>query len=147
MSTPPVTANDHEQQLIDYLIKTGEAVQYGERWTRKTTHEWWVDSTGQRHCRLVQTYHGGGGRGDDDEAEYVRRLIDMGRAHPVPLAVPEDYELTEADKEQLRDVLPGTITHVLVPSVQNLRGDGRVAVWGFFRRPANPASPRSPAQP
>jgi len=122
------TAKDHEQQLIDYLIVTGEAVEYGERWTGKTTHEWWTDSAGERHCRLVQTYHGGGGRDDDDEAEYVRRLIDMGRAHPVPLAVPDGYELTDVDKATLREALPETITHVLVPHMLKLRGDGQIAV-------------------
>lgn len=122
------TARDHEQQLIDFLIGTEEAVEYGERWTEKTTHEWWIDRDGVRHCRLVQTYHGGGSRGDDDEAEYIRRLIDMGRAHPAPLAVPDGHELTEADKAQLREILPETITHVLVPHVLELRGDGLIAV-------------------
>lgn len=73
---------EHEQYRIDYLIENGEAVQYGERWTEKTTHEWWLDESGKRHCRQVMSYHGGGSRGDDDEAEYVQRLLDQGRAIP-----------------------------------------------------------------
>lgn len=107
------TAKDHEQQRIDYLISVEEAVEYGDPWTPKTTHEWWIDTSGKRHCWLVRTYHGGGGRGDDDEAEYVRRLLDMGRAHEVPLAWGTADTLTEEDKAQLRDVLPDTITHVI----------------------------------
>lgn len=116
------TAKDHEQQLINYLIDAGEAVEYGDRWTENTTHEWWRDSNGERHVRLVQTYHGGGGRGDDDEAEYVRRLLDMGRAHPVPLATNTVItELSEEDKAQLRNALPETVTHVLVGEGDRVR--------------------------
>lgn len=107
------TAKDHEQQLIDYLIGVKEAVEYGDPWTPKTTYEWWIDTSGERHCRLVQTYHGGGSRGDDDEAEYIRRLLDMRRAHEVPLAWGTKATLTEEDKASLRDVLPDTVTHVI----------------------------------
>lgn len=117
---PPVTAQDHEQQLIDFLIDTDEAVEYGERWTEKTTHEWWIGSDGVRRYRLVQTYHGGGSRGDDDQAEYARRLIDMGRAHPLPLA---EYvtELTEEEADRLRFMLPDEITHVIVGEGEQAR--------------------------
>lgn len=70
----------NEEELIDYLIDSGEAVEYGESWTPETTHEWWRDKDGKRHVRLVMTHHGGGSRGDDDEAEYARRLLDTGKA-------------------------------------------------------------------
>lgn len=115
MKVTAPSAKNHEQQLIDYLIETGEAVEYGEPWTPETTHEWWVDTTGERHCRLVQTYHGGGSRGDDDQAEYAQRLLDLGRARRTEserafLAA----ELTEEDKQELREMLPGEVTHVVV---------------------------------
>lgn len=103
---------EHEQIRIQFLIDNGEAVQYGERWTPKTTHEWWLDESGKRHCRQVMSYHGGGNRGDDDEVEYVRRLLDMGRAIELD---PEMGEVTEADKEALRDQFPeDELTHVIV---------------------------------
>jgi hypothetical protein len=124
---------EHEQIRIDYLIENGEAVQYGERWTEKTTHEWWLDESGKRHCRLVMTYHGGGNRGDDDEAEYVRRLLDTGRA-----ITANDIQVKTVDSsvlEQLRETIPeGPITHVIdsrgkahrfryyVPPPENLGG-------------------------
>lgn len=73
-----------DEELISYLISEGEAVEYGEPWTETTTHEWWwcanTKPSRHRHVRLVATYHGGGNRGDDDEAEYVQRLLDLGRA-------------------------------------------------------------------
>lgn len=77
-------ARQEEESLVAYLIDAGEAVEYGERWTEATTYEWWwcanTEGGRHRHCRLVATYHGGGNRGDDDEAEYVQRLLDLGRA-------------------------------------------------------------------
>lgn len=88
-----------DEELIDYLIDEGEAVEYGERWTENTTHEWWRDADGKRHCRLVQTYHGGGSRGDDDEAEYAQRLLDTGRA----------VHEGDADTEDL----PREVTHLI----------------------------------
>jgi hypothetical protein len=94
-----------QDDLIDYLISAGEAVEYGEPWTETTTHEWWRDTDGVRQVRLVQTYHGGGNRGDDDEAEYVQRLLDMGRASFA------DFEGDITDAE--RDFLPPEITHVI----------------------------------
>lgn len=109
---PPVTAKDHEQQLIDYLIESGEAVEYGEPWTEKTTHEWWVDSAGERHCRLVQTYHGGGSRGDDDQDEYARRLLNLGRAFSLELS--SSHILTEGELEHLRVISEPTMTHVVI---------------------------------
>lgn len=96
--------NDDEV-LIAYLIDTGEAVEYGEAWTETTTHEWWwcanTDNGRHRHVRLVATYHGGGNRGDDDEAEYVQRLLDLGRA-----------VLAEKAPEDLNS-LPPEFTHVI----------------------------------
>jgi hypothetical protein len=103
------TAKDHEQQLIDYLISKREAVEYGEPWTPETTHEWWIDSAGTRHCRLVQTYHGGGGRGDDDENEYAQRLLDLGRA----VYIPGPTELTDGDRDLMLRQHPD-ITHVVI---------------------------------
>jgi hypothetical protein len=97
-----------DDELIDCLIRTGEAVEYGEPWTETTTHEWWRDSTGQRHVRLVMTYHGGGNRGDDDEAEYVRRLLDTGRAVSAEL-VHKHTSSGSSDPLQL----PRQITHVI----------------------------------
>lgn len=106
---PPISAQDHEQELIDYLISVGEAVEYGEQWTEKTTHEWWVDTAGERHCRLVQTYHGGGSRGDDDQAEYAQRLLDLGRAV---------IDVDNLDKS----ALPPEITHIVdFPSMRATR--------------------------
>lgn len=96
-----------QDELIDYLISAGEAVEYGEPWTETTTHEWWRDSTGQRHVRLVMTYHGGGSRGDDDEAEYVRRLLNMGRAVSADL-VHKHTASGSSDPMELRQ-----ITHVI----------------------------------
>lgn len=91
---------DDEEALVSYLIDVGEAVEYGEPWNENTTHEWWQDSDGRRHVRLVQTYHGGGGRGDDVEGEYARRLLDLGRA--------------VHDQEGLdRDSLPAEVTHII----------------------------------
>jgi hypothetical protein len=119
---PGLTVRGDDDPAIDYLISKREAVEYGERWTPETTHEWWIDSTGERHCRLVQTYHGGGGRGDDDQAEYVRRLLDMGRAHPVPLATNTAIaELSEEDKVSLRTALPEEVTHVIVGDGDQVR--------------------------
>lgn len=119
MTEPPVTAKDHEQQLIDFLIESGEAVEYGEPWTDKTTHEWWVDSAGERHCRLVQTYHGGGSRGDDDQDEYARRLIDTHRAFRVDVS--SSHEFTESELEHLRSVGGPTMTHVIATDGQRSR--------------------------
>lgn len=120
------TAQDHEQQLIDYLIEVGEAVEYGEPWTEKTTHEWWIDSSGVRQCRLVQTYHGGGGRGDDDQAEYVRRLIDLGRA--AHFARQENGDLVEIEQLTKEDVLylcqvhpEPKVTHAIVGTGDQVR--------------------------
>lgn len=95
----------NEEDLVQYLIDVGEAVEYGEPWTEQTTHEWWRDSDGHRHVRLVMTYHGGGSRGDDDEAEYVRRLLDMGRA----VEVGENDALPDPGTTDL----PREITHVI----------------------------------
>jgi hypothetical protein len=97
-----------EETLVDYLISVGEAVEYGEPWTETTTHEWWRDSNGDRHVRLVMTYHGGGNRGDDDEAEYVRRLLDMGRAVGAA-SVHKHTSSGSSDPHQL----PRQITHVI----------------------------------
>ncbi len=97
-----------DEELIQHLIEAGEAVQYGERWTPTTTHEWWWtnDDHTDRSVRLVQTYHGGGNRGDDDEAEYVRRLRDLGRAVDVPEGA--------LDADDLRARYPdASITHVI----------------------------------
>lgn len=113
MKVTAPSAKDHEQQLIDYLIKKGEAVEHGERLTKDTTHEWWIDTAGQRHVRLVQTYHGGGGRGDDDEAEYVQRLLDLGRAVHIPGAT----TLTDGDRDLMLRQYPD-ITHVIIDSEQ-----------------------------
>lgn len=108
---PPPTAADHEQQRIDYLIEIGEAVEYGEPWTAKTTHEWWIGSDGVRRHRLVQTYHGGGGRGDDDQAEYIQRLLDLGRA----VHMPGPTALTDGDRDLLLRQYPDpAITHVII---------------------------------
>jgi hypothetical protein len=121
---------EHEQIRIDYLIENGEAVQYGERWTEKTTHEWWLDESGKRHCRLVMTYHGGGNRGDDDEAEYIRRLLDMNRAKCI------SYDSANWELGVTENVLswPDEVTHVIdtdgklhrfryyVPPPENLGG-------------------------
>lgn len=93
-----------EEALVDYLISVGEAVEYGEPWTETTTHEWWRDTNGDRHVRLVMTYHGGGNRGDDDEAEYVRRLLDMGRA----------VTHVHGDYHEYANSLPPHVTHVIV---------------------------------
>lgn len=94
-----------EEDLVGYLIGVGEAVEYGESWAEQTTHEWWTDSEGDRHVRLVQTYHGGGSRGDDLEGEYAQRLLDLGRAVVV------------GDHEELPDPattdLPPEVTHVI----------------------------------
>lgn len=104
-----------DEELIQYLIDTGEAVEYGERWTPTTTHEWWwcanTDNGRHRHVRLVATYHGGGNRGDDDEAEYVRRLLDLGRA--VRFEDLQVSDLTEAVLEELRNTMPVERTHVI----------------------------------
>lgn len=108
------SASDHEQQLIDYLIETGEAVEYGERWTEKTTHEWWIDTSGERHHRLVQTYHGGGSRGDDDQAEYARRLLDLGRAVRFSRTDGPVHELTEHDVTWLCDNHVPEVTHAVI---------------------------------
>lgn len=97
-----------DDTLIDYLISVGEAVEYGEPWTETTTHEWWRDSNGDRRVRLVQTYHGGGNRGDDDEAEYTRRLLDMGRAVTAE-SIGIDNTLPDPDT----DLLPREVTHVV----------------------------------
>lgn len=119
---PPPTAADHEQKIIDYLIKVKEAVEYGERWTEKTTHEWWIGSDGVRRYRLVATYHGGGSRGDDDQAEYAQRLLDMGRARRTDSAQAFLVdELSEQDKQYLRDTLPEEVTHVVVGSGADAR--------------------------
>lgn len=99
---------DEEDALIDYLISVGEAVEYGEPWTDTTTHEWWRNSTGRRQVRLVMTYHGGGNRGDDDHAEYARRLLDMGRA-VTDESIGIDNTLPDPDT----DLLPREITHVI----------------------------------
>jgi hypothetical protein len=128
MTEPPVTAQDHEQQLIDYLIETGEAVEYGEPWTETTTHEWWTDSTGVRRYRLVQTYHGGGGRGDDDQAEYARRLLELGRAVRFGKIDGPVHELDPADVAFLVKTHPGhQVTHAVV-------GDGDAMRALRFRR-------------
>lgn len=100
------------QVQIDYLISTGEAVEYGEQWTDKTTHEWWRDADGKRHVRLVMTSHGGGTWGDDDEAEYVQRLLDGNLAVQVDLD--EGESLDEDLKSVLRRVVPDRYTHVVV---------------------------------
>lgn len=100
------------QHVIDHLISTGEAVEYGEPWTDKTTHEWWVDEQGERHSRLVMTYHGGGSWGDDDEAEYSQRLLDQNIA--VQLDMDEGEVFDEEFKEVLRRVVPDRYTHVVV---------------------------------
>lgn len=113
------TAQGHEQQLIDHLIRTEEAVEYGERWTPKTTHEWWIGSDGVRRYRLVQTYHGGGSRGDDDEAEYARRLLDLHRAFRVDMS--PNHVLTDAEIDHLREVGGPEMTHVIVGDGDNLR--------------------------
>lgn len=97
-----------EEALADYLISVGEAVEYGEPWTETTTHEWWRDADGDRHVRLVMTYHGGGNRGDDDEAEYVRRLLDTGRAVTAE-SIGIDNTLPDPDT----DLLPREVTHVI----------------------------------
>lgn len=132
MKVTAPSAKDHEQQLIDYLIGVDEAVEYGEQWTEKTTHEWWVDTAGERHCRLVQTYHGGGSRGDDDQAEYAQRLLDMGRAQIWAKVTGEPLpEPRESDLENLRRALPDNMTHVIVGE-----GDQRRAVR--FRRYSPP---------
>lgn len=110
---PPVTARDHEQQLIDHLIDAGEAVEYGEPWTEKTTHEWWRDASGVRHVRLVQTDHGGGSRGDDDQVEYAQRLLDLGRAVHIPGAT----TLTDGDRDLMLRQYPD-ITHVVIDGGQ-----------------------------
>jgi hypothetical protein len=106
------SAKDHEQQLIDYLIEAGEAVEYGEPWTEETTHEWWIDTDGERHCRLVQTYHGGGSRGDDDQAEYARRLLDLGRA-----VTAESIGIDNTLPDPNTDWLPREVTHVVYDGV------------------------------
>lgn len=94
-----------DEDLINELIRTGEAVEYGERWTEHTTHEWWWCANNKngrhRHVRLVATHHGGGNRGDDDEAEYVQRLLTLGRA---VLAADATYDLGS---------LPIEFTHVI----------------------------------
>jgi len=105
-----------EEALVDYLISVGEAVEYGEPWTETTTHEWWRDADGRRHVRLVMTYHGGGGRGDDDQAEYVRRLLDTGRAVP------------EAGAPADRLDLPPEVTHVI-------RADGTPERFRYYMPP------------
>lgn len=100
------------QYMIDYLIDSGEAVEYGERWTDKTTHEWWRDENGERHVRLVMTHHGGGSWGDDDEAEYVQRLLGQNLA--VQLDMDEGETFDEEFKAVLRRVVPAQYTHVVV---------------------------------
>jgi hypothetical protein len=114
-----------DDELIDYLISVGEAVEYGEPWTETTTHEWWRDTNGDRHVRLVQTYHGGGNRGDDDEAEYVQRLLDMGRAVQL-----NDATLTD---EQLRNGLPPHVTHVI--------RDGKAKRFRYYMPPPEGVNP------
>lgn len=99
------------EAMIDYLIEVGEAVEWGERWTGDTTHEWWwtdKDKT-SRDYRLVATYHGTGARGDDDEAEYAQRLRDLGRAVLVAddLVTPEQLDAWRADTIS-------NITHVVM---------------------------------
>jgi hypothetical protein len=101
-----------DEELIRYLISVGEAVEYGEPWTETTTHEWWWCANNadgrHRHVRLVQTYHGGGNRGDDDEAEYARRLLDTGRAVTAE-SIGIDNTLPDPDT----DWLPREVTHVI----------------------------------
>lgn len=99
-----------DEELYQALLYMGEVVEYGERWTPTTTHEWWRDADGNRRVRLVQTYHGGGNRGDDDEAEYVQRLRDMGRSWDVAVMF---SELTDEDKAEYRAVAPPHVTHVI----------------------------------
>jgi hypothetical protein len=112
-----------DDELIDYLISVGEAVEYGEPWTPETTHEWWRDRNGDRRVRLVQTYHGGGNRGDDDQAEYARRLLDMGRA------------VHESDAPDERLDLPPHITHVI-------KADGTAERFRYYMPPPEGVSPR-----
>lgn len=114
-----------EEALIDYLIGAGEAVEYGEPWAETTTHEWWRDTNGDRHVRLVMTYHGGGNRGDDDEAEYVRRLLDMGRA--IRFEDLQVRDLTEAVLEDLQDTLAPNRTHVIK--------DGKAVRFRYYMPP------------
>lgn len=128
---PQPTAKDHEQQLIDYLIEAGEAVEYGERWTEKTTHEWWIDRDGARHARLVQTYHGGGSRGDDDQAEYAERLLNLGRAVRFSRMDGPVHELAEDDIAFLVKHHGAEVTHVVI-------GDGEQARALRFRRYSPP---------
>lgn len=125
------SAKDHEQQLIDYLIGVGEAVEYGEQWTEKTTHEWWIDTAGERQLRLVQTYHGGGSRGDDDQAEYAQRLLDLGRAVWFSRTDGPVHELSEEDIAWLRDNHVPEVTHAVV-------GEGGQARALRFRRYSPP---------
>lgn len=112
-----------EEALIDYLISVREAVEYGEPWTETTTYEWWHDADGHRHARQVMSYHGGGSRGDDDEAEYVRRLLDLGRAVEVgdhaPLPDPATTDL------------PAEVTHVIK--------DGKAERFRFYVGPPDDA--------
>lgn len=105
----------NDEELIEYLVSVGEAVEYGEPWTETTTHEWWWCANNEngrhRHVRLVQTYHGGGNRGDDDEAEYAQRLLDMGRA--VRFEDLQVGDLTDHVLDELRETMPAEITHVI----------------------------------
>lgn len=100
-------------EMIDYLIEVGEAVEYGERWTGDTTHEWWwtdKDRT-SRDYRMVATYHGTGARGDDDEAEYVRRLLDLGRAGIV--SNPRNLPLEDLVRTMVRPE-DTNLTHLII---------------------------------
>jgi hypothetical protein len=108
----------NDDELAQFLIDTGEAVEYGDPWTERTTHEWWGTAP-NRKVRLVMMYHGRGRHGDDDEAEYVRRLLDMGRARE--LSPDHSGEVTEQDKEALRNALPMHITHVVTPAGTAIR--------------------------
>jgi hypothetical protein len=118
-----------DEALIDYLISVGEAVEYGEPWTETTTHEWWRDASGDRHVRLVQTYHGGGNRGDDDEAEYAQRLFETGRAIKSAVALRDEYVRT----------LRPEITHVIDSS-------GRARRFRYYMPPPEGVNPDGSGQ-
>lgn len=110
--------------LIDYLIREGEAVEYGERWTNTTTHEWWRDAQGKRHCRLVMTGHGGGSRGDNDEAEYASHLLALGRAVRVEDV---DPDVGVIDASNVDEHLPVEVTHFIE--------DGRAKRFRYYVAP------------
>lgn len=106
-----------DPELIDYLISSGEAVEYGDPWSWSTTHEYWTGEDGVRRARMVMTYHGGGNRGDDDEAEYAIRLLATGRA-------------------VRREDLPDPATRELPPEVTHIvRRDGRAARFRYYMPP------------